>query len=176
MIYIFTGDGKGKTTSAFGTALRALGRGKKVHIIQFMKSKEWFKPAEVSYLEKKEKKNLEIESFGRTGWVDPKKPLPEDIELAEKALNASQKAIKKEGLFLLIIDEIFVALLFKLINKKDIKKIMDEANENNIHLILTGRRAPRGLFRKANFVTEMKEIKHLYEDGKGQKAVEGLEY
>jgi cob(I)alamin adenosyltransferase len=176
MIYFFTGNGKGKTTSAFGTALRALGRGKKVHIIQFMKSKDWFKPAEVSFLESKGGKLVTIDSFGKKGWVDPKKPSKEDKDLSKSALERIHEVMEKEKPFLLIVDEIFVAYLFKTISIGDIKKVMKKSKENIIHLILTGRGAPKRLYKHADLITEMKEIKHPYEDGKGQKAIEGLEY
>ncbi len=176
MIYIFTGDGKGKTTGAFGTALRALGRGKKVHIIQFMKSKEWFKPAEVTYLEKVEKKNLKIDSFGRKGWVNFRNPSQQDIDIVTSAIDKAKEVIEKEKPFLLILDEINVALLFKMTTNEIILNLMEEANKNEVHLILTGRGATPEIIEKADLVTEMKVIKHLYEDGKGTKAVEGLEF
>ncbi len=176
MIYIFTGNGKGKTTGAFGTALRALGRGKRVHIIQFMKSKEWFKPAEVTYLEKVEKKKLKIDSFGRKGWVNFRNPSEQDIAAVTSAATKAKEIIIKEKPFLLVLDEINVAVLFKMLPEKEVLDLMELGNKKKVHMILTGRGAGKKMIKLADLVTEMKEVKHLYADGKGSKAVEGLEF
>ncbi|MBN1916118.1 cob(I)yrinic acid a,c-diamide adenosyltransferase [Candidatus Dojkabacteria bacterium] len=176
MIYIFTGKGKGKTTAAFGTALRAIGCGKKVHIIQFMKSKDWLKSAEVEFLETVEKKNLEIESFGKKGWVNFKKPSKEDIKLVNKAFSKAVEVVSDEKPFLLVLDEINVAVLFNMLSEKEVLRIINLAKRGKTHLILTGRGATKNMVKEADIVTEMKEIKHLYEDGKGLKAIKGLEY
>jgi cob(I)alamin adenosyltransferase len=177
MIYLFTGNGKGKTTSAFGTALRALAQDKTVHIIQFFKNKDWFEIGEVKFLESLELGNLTIESFGRKGWVNFKKPVKGDVDIAQKALKRAEKLLKsKPKPFLIILDEINVALGFDILQIDEIKNLFKLARKNNIHLILTGRQAPEELFDEVDVITEMKEVKHIYEDGKGQEAIKGLEY
>jgi len=176
MIYIFTGNGKGKTTAAFGTVLRALNNNKKVFIIQFLKNKDWFKPSEVSFFNKLKLKNLKIESYGKKGWVNFKNPAKIDIDLADKAFKQAEKIITNKKPFLLVLDEINVALLFKLIPENEVLELINSANKNKVHLILTGRGATKKLIAAAEVVTEMKEIKHIYKNGKGEKAIKGLEY
>ena len=104
-VYLWTGNGWGKTTSALGTALRAIGHGKKVIVIQFMKG--WGDKIG-EYKIRKKLKLYEIHQFGRKGWVDLKKPTAKDKELARQGLEFAYKAVKKKP-FLLILDEVNLA-------------------------------------------------------------------
>ncbi|HDN96275.1 MAG TPA: cob(I)yrinic acid a,c-diamide adenosyltransferase [Thermoplasmatales archaeon] len=161
-IFVLTGDGKGKTTSAFGMALRAVGHRKKVAIVQFMKSGE--------YGEIKAKVNgIEIYQFGRKEFVF--EATEEDKKLAKMAIEKAEELLKEKP-FMLILDEINVALHFKLISLEDVLKLLEKRGET--HIVLTGRKAPQKLIEMADVATEMKKIKHYYD--KGQEAIEGLEY
>lgn len=161
-IFVLTGDGKGKTTSAFGMALRAVGHRKKVAIVQFMKSGE--------YGEIKAKVNgIKIYQFGRKEFVF--EATEEDKKLAKMAIEKAEELLKEKP-FMLILDEINVALCFKLISLEDVLKLLEKRGET--HIVLTGRKAPQKLIEMADVATEMKKIKHYYD--KGQEAIEGLEY
>jgi len=159
-VIIFTGDGKGKTTASLGMALRALGHGKKVVIIQFLKKGEYGETKSGI---------LEIHQFGKEKFVfEPKK---EDFEEAKKAMKFAREALKRKP-FMLILDEINVAMALKLVPIEEVVKLIEEREET--HMVLTGRNAPKKIIRIADLVTEMKKIKHYYD--KGIEAIEGLEY
>ncbi|MEM2583453.1 MAG: cob(I)yrinic acid a,c-diamide adenosyltransferase [Candidatus Thermoplasmatota archaeon] len=160
-IIVLTGDGKGKTTSAFGCALRAAGHDKRVVVIQFMKAR---KSGETMI----KVKNIEVFKFGRNFVFKAGK---EDFEIAEKAMNFAREEIKKKP-FLLILDEINVAIDKNLIKLEDVIKLLNEREETNI--ILTGRNAKKEIIEIADIVTEMKNIKHYYE--KTGETIEGIEW
>ncbi|HEC82398.1 MAG TPA: cob(I)yrinic acid a,c-diamide adenosyltransferase [Thermoplasmatales archaeon] len=161
-IIVLTGDGKGKTTSAFGMAVRASGHGKKVVIVQFLKKG--------IYGEIKTKiKNVEIHQFGRKEFIF--EPEEEDYELAEKAIEFSLNALEKQP-FMLILDEINVALSIGLVKLEEVMKLIDKRGKT--HIVLTGRGAHPKIIKYADIVTEMKNIKHYYNEG--VKAIEGIEY
>lgn len=166
LIHIYTGNGKGKTTSALGLSLRAVGRGMKVCIIQFMKGYE--------YGETKIKiKNLKIFQFGRAGFVDKKNPSKEDVELAKEGYEFAKKVIKSKKYDLVILDEINVAIEFKLIKLEDVLELIKN-KPKNLELILTGRYAKKELISIADYVSDINEIKHPYQ--KGIKARKGIEF
>lgn len=172
LVYAFSGDGKGKTTAAFGTALRAISRKKKVYIVQFLKSKDWFDIGEISVL-----KNLNgvfIYQFGKKGWVNPKKLTKEDHQVTKEALDKCYEIIEKKKPFLLILDEILVAFLFKLISEKEVLNIIEKSRVNDINLIITGRGISKNIIDACDLVSQMELIKHHYD--KGEIALEGLEY
>ncbi len=105
-----------------------------------------------------------------------KNPSKGDTNLVESAITKAIEVITLEKPFLLILDEINVALLFKMTTNEKVLELLELAKRNKVHLILTGRGATKEIIKQADLVTEMKAIKHLYENGKGQKATEGLEY
>ena len=114
-VYLWTGDGWGKSTSAFGVALRAMGHGKKVVIIQFMKGRKDIGEFKMqSSLD-----NLEVKQFGREEWVDLEKPSDDDKELAGNGL-AFAKEKAKEKPFLLVLDEINLAIAIGLLDEKEV--------------------------------------------------------
>ena len=161
-ILVFTGDGKGKTTAAIGTAIRAIGHGKKVIMIQFLKKGEY---GEIKF----KNKNFEIYQFGRKEFVI--KPEKEDYEIAKKAIKFAEDVLNKKP-FLLILDEINVALNMGLIDINEVISLLEKRED--CHVILTGRNAHEEIIKIADLVTEMKKIKHYYDAG--IKAIEGLEY
>jgi len=166
-IHVYTGNGKGKTTAAFGLAMRAAGRGKKVCIIQFMKPDKGY-GEQVSA----RKLGIEVHPFGTNRFVSKKNPSQEDVERAQRALDFAKKKLR-EGYDLVILDEINVALDFNLIKLDDVLALLESLPENT-ELVLTGRYAKDEVIEKADLVTEMREVKHYYR--KGVMAREGIEY
>lgn len=173
MIIIYTGNGKGKTTAAIGTALRSIANRKKIVIVQFLKNGT---SSEIKFLNNKGIKqfsNVTIKSFCNKKFTNPKKLTTSDFKKVQEALKFIYGAIKKKP-FLLILDEILITLKFKLTNESIILKIIKQCRENNIHLILTGRGVTKRLIKEADLVTEMKKIKHPFD--KKVKAIRGLDY
>ncbi len=166
-IHVYTGNGKGKTTAAFGLAMRAAGRGKKVIIIQFMKPDKGY-GEQVSA----RKLGIEVYPFGTDRFVNKKNPQKEDIERANKALEFAKEKLK-EMYDVMVLDEINVALDFNLIKLEDVLSLLESIPEKT-ELILTGRYAKDEIIERAHLVTEMREVKHYYR--MGVIAREGIEY
>ena len=166
-IHVYTGNGKGKTTAAFGLAMRAAGRRKKVIIIQFMKPDKGY-GEQISA----KKLGIEVYPFGTDRFVNKKNPQKEDIERANKALEFAKEKLK-EMYDVMVLDEINVALDFNLIKLEDVLSLLDAIPEKT-ELILTGRYANDEIIERAHLVTEMREVKHYYR--MGVRAREGIEY
>ena len=169
LVEIFTGSGKGKTSAALGVILRALGHGLRVHIIFFMKGN--FPYGERNMLP--QLPNVSFQSFGHEHFVDPQNVKVEEREQASEALQAARAAIDSGKFDLVVLDEVNVAVAWKLIEVEDLLKLIDEKPQN-VELILTGRHADQRLIERADLVTEMVEVKHPYQ--KGIKARKGIEY
>ena len=173
LIEIYTGDGKGKSTAAFGLALRASGQGLKVKIIQFMKRGEYqdgLNYGEINILSRLP--GVTVSSFGSKRFIVKGKASKEDIDLAKSAMKEAIDAIS--GYYdILILDEVLNALYFELITESDIIDLI-KRKPHNMEIVLTGRNAPDSLIDMADLVTEMKEIKHPYQQK--IKARRGIEY
>jgi len=169
LVYVFTGKGKGKTSAAFGTAMRFLGYGKRVVVIQFLKGRE---SGEV--LLRKELRNMDVVQFGGGNFVDLRNPSKKDIERAKEAMFYAGKVLHRvDRPDLLVLDEVNVALSSGMISEREVLELIEKLPEKT-HLILTGRDAPRGVMERADLVTEMRDVKHPF--AKGRKAEKGLEY
>ncbi|MDS1030665.1 cob(I)yrinic acid a,c-diamide adenosyltransferase [Bacillota bacterium LX-D] len=170
LIQVYTGNGKGKSTAAFGLALRALGCGLDVVIIQFMKTG-------IDYGEIKAldifKPKLTLLSFGRPGFISRTGATEQDIELAQQAMEKTTNIIQNRPVDLLILDEINNALYYQLLETKNVLNFLEQKPERT-EIVLTGRHAPEEIIVKADLVTEMLEIKHPYK--KGIRARKGIEY
>ena len=166
---VYTGNGKGKTTAAFGLALRAIGRGLKVYVIQFIKG--GFDYGELYIADKLP--NLKLKAFGRGKFVTEKPAEKEDVKLAEEALALAEKVVKSGEYDIVILDEVNVALDLKLIKTEKVVELV-KSKPRHVELVLTGRYAPKEIIEIADLVTEMKEIKHPF--NKGQQARKGIEY
>jgi len=166
-VHVYTGNGKGKTTAAFGLAVRALCAGKSVYIGQFIKDMKY---SETKIIEKFE--NLTIEQLGR-GCFIYKDPEKEDVAAAKKGLEKAEEILKGDKFDVVILDEITIAVYFKLFSTGDLISILNKRNRE-IEVVITGRYAEKNLIDYADLVTEMKEIKHYYKD-QGVLSREGID-
>ena len=169
LIRVFTGSGKGKTTSALGYALEAIGYGVRVCIIQFMKSGLYGELIAARKL----KPNLIIVQFGDKYFIDEENISNNDIEKARSALEYAAETIGNGVYDLVILDEINIAISWKLIDLNEVIKILKEKPEH-VEVILTGRYAPKELIEIADEVVECVEVKHPSKVG--IKARPGIEY
>lgn len=151
-IYLWTGDGWGKTTSAIGAGIRCVGHGYKVVMIQFMKGRLTGEIKTISRL-----RNLSVKQFGRKGWVNLKKPSSADKRLALEGFEYAKK-VAREKPFLLILDEINLAVAIGLLDEKEVVKFLDNI-PSNVHVYLTGRRAAKGLVKRADYVNKIMMLK-----------------
>ena len=168
MIQVYTGNGKGKTTAALGLALRAAGREMKTLIIQFMKGQKY---GEIEAV-KKLSPYIVIEQMGRDTFVHVERPNPEDRVMAHKGLERARAAMKNEDWDIIVLDEINVALYFRLLSLEEVMELLDEKPEG-VELVLTGRYAPPELVERADLVTRMESVKHYFDDG--VQARDGIE-
>ena len=169
LVQVYTGNGKGKTTAAFGQALRAVGQGFRVCIIQFMKGRKYgeFLAAE-RYLP-----NLTVRLSGLDSFVMRDNPAPLDIELAKQGLALAREAVASRDYEMVILDEINVAVDFMLIPVADVIDLI-QTRPPAVDLILTGRYAPPEIIALADTVSEIREVKHHYNAGIKDRA--GIEY
>ncbi len=167
-LQVYTGNGKGKTTAAFGLALRAAGAGKKVFFAQFVKGKTY---AEIEAVNKW-LPSITIKQFGR-GCFIVKKPQQADIEEARKGLAEIKRILQWENYDLVILDEANIAIYYKLFSVNELLEILKDRNPST-EVVVTGRYAPQELIDAADLVTEMKEIKHYYTQG--VEARKGIEF
>ena len=172
LVIVHTGEGKGKTTAALGLALRAWGDGLRVLILQFIKG-SW----EYGELKAIEKLNsldngIEVRQCGLGFTRRDSENTEEHKRAAENALNKARDAISGGRWDMVILDEINYAVKFGLIGEDDLLSLLD-MRPDNLHLVLTGRDALQPLINKADLVTEMKLVKHPFQQGiKAQKGIE----
>lgn len=169
LVQVYTGDGKGKTSAALGLALRAIGQGLKVYMIQFIKG--GFDYGELHAI--RQLSNFKLKSFGSGKFIKEKPPKEEDIGYAREAFELAEKIVASGEHDIVILDEVNVALDLELLKVKDVIKLAKN-KPKHVELILTGRYAPPEIIEVADLVTEMKEIKHPYR--KGMSPRKGIEY
>ena len=169
---VYTGNGKGKTTAALGIALRAVGYDKKICMIQFIKG-SWH------YGEMSSSKRLEPEfemvaiGKGFVGIIDDKSPIEEHKSIADEAIKISINKIQSGNYDIIILDEINYALNLGLVKLEDVLNLI-KSKPNTLDLVLTGNHAKDEIIELADLVTEMKEVKHPYRQGK--KAKKGIDF
>jgi cob(I)alamin adenosyltransferase len=169
LVQVYTGNGKGKTTAALGLALRAVGHGLKVLMIQFMKGNAQYGELESA---KKLAPYLTIKRVGRETFVSKSHPDPKDLQSAQEGFEMAKKALQNKEYKIVILDEVNLAVDYGLIPITEILHLIDSKPEE-IELILTGRNVKREILEKADLVTEMVDRKHYYD--KGVPAREGIE-
>ena len=169
LVQVYTGSGKGKTTASLGLALRACGHGWRVKMICFMKGDPNY--GEVRIAEKISGFTL-IQS-GLPTFVKKGEPGPEDLRLAREGYGMALGALKDEGLDMLILDEINVAVDYGLLPLEDVIRLSEEKPES-LELVLTGRYAHPKVVQLAHLVSEVLEIKHPFQQGVTSR--EGIDF
>ncbi len=169
LVQVYTGDGKGKTSAAFGLALRAVGRGLRVYVIQFIKG--GFDYGELHIVHGLP--DFKLKAFGRGKFITEMPPTNEDVKLAKEALELAKEVVNSDEYDVVILDEVNVAISLTLV---DVNEVVDliRSKPERVELVLTGRNAPPEIIEMADLVTEMKEIKHPYTQGLPPR--KGIEY
>jgi len=169
LVQCYFGRGKGKTTAALGQGFRAIGHDFKVYMVQFMKG--WDKYGEVNAIKNTE--HFELKQFGTPDLIS--EPRNIDYEEAKKALNFAEEIIMSDDYDIVILDEIGVAIEYKLIDVEEVLRLIDQKPEK-VEIILTGgpNMHPK-IKERADLLTEMRMIKHYY-SSKGITARLGIEY
>ncbi len=167
-IHVYTGNGKGKTTAAFGLSLRAAGAGKKVFFAQFVKGKIY---SEIEAVQKY-LPQITVKQYGLECFIY-NQPEQKDIDAALIGLHEVELIIE-QGLYnIVVLDEANIALYYKLFTVNQLLQILDKKHPET-EIIITGRYAPTQIIDKADLVTEMREIKHYYNNG--VQARQGIEF
>ncbi len=161
LIQVYTGDGKGKTTCALGLALRAIGQGFRVFMVQFMKG---WGTGEAQIAAQRLSPDFTLRHFGRPALVNLKNPDPEDLALIREAWDLARQVLLSGEHDLVILDEINVALAFGLLPGEEVLESL-RRRPAWVEVVLTGRQAPEDLIAMADLVTEMRPLKHYFEAG-----------
>ena len=170
LLVVFTGNGKGKTTASLGMALRTIGHGYKVAIIQFIKG-GWTTGEEKAL--KNLSSNISWHSLGE-GFTWETQDRIRDEKLVQEAWQLSKKYINNESYKLIILDEINIAIKLGYLSSEEIITFLESLNNRNNHIVLTGRGASDSIIKYADLVTEMKLIRHPFKEQgiKAQKCIE----
>lgn len=168
-VQIYTGEGKGKTTAALGLALRAVGRGLTVVMIQFLKGDTETGERNAA----QNIKGLRILPMGRAGFVTQRSDREQDGQLARGAIEEAKRTLEARECDVLILDEVNVAVALGLVDESDVLNLLD-LRPQTMELVLTGRGAPQSFIERAHLVTTMQCTKHYF--GEGLKARKGIEY
>lgn len=167
-IHLYTGDGKGKTTAAFGLALRAVGAGKRVYFAQFVKGMPY---AEIDAV-RQFLPAIILKQFGLNCFIF-NQPTPDDIAAARAGLNEIALVLQSTEYDMVVLDEACIALHYQLFGIDEFIRVIQHRTQS-LELIITGRYAPQRLIDLADLVTEMKMIKHYY--NQGVEARKGIEF
>lgn len=189
LIHIYTGEGKGKTTSALGMAMRAVGNGLNVIMIQFLKSSNRYGELEGASrlapgfeivqmgpecVRLKKDPTADAKCIGcMECHVDPSNPKVSDMEAARRALEFAERCVTGGEYDLVILDEINYAVDFNLLSAEEVVSLLKRKHDS-VEVVLTGRAAHPALVELADYVTEMREVKHPWR--KGVEARPGVEY
>ncbi len=168
MLHVYTGNGKGKTTAAFGLALRAAGSGQRVFFAQFVKGKTYSEIRAVEIW----LPTITVKQYGR-GCFIVKKPEQEDITAARHGLQEVESILRSGEYGLVILDEASIATYYQLFSVEELLVVI-QARHQRTEVVVTGRYAPPELIAAADLVTEMREIKHYYNEG--IQAREGVDF
>lgn len=173
MYFIFTGNGKGKTTAAIGQGVRALGNGKKVLMIQFIKG-PWKSGEDSAVKAFGDEFLIHKTGLGFVGILGDKLPWVEHQKAALAGVDYAREQLASKKWGVLILDEVHVAIALKLIPESALDELVQMARTLGIDLIATGREAAQSQIERADLVTEMGEVKHPYQVG--VEAAAGIEY
>jgi len=173
LLMVHTGSGKGKSTAAFGLALRMLGRGRPVGVVQFIKG-AWStgERGPLEALSVPPWPGLEWHSMGE-GFTWETQDRERDVAAARRAWEKALELMARPGLGLLVLDELCIALRYDYLPVEEVVAAL-VARPATLHVVVTGRNAPPALVEAADLVTEMKLVKHHF--SAGVKAQEGIEF
>ena len=157
LLQVYTGTGKGKTTAALGVAFRAAGRGAKTLVIQYMKDD----PGYGEFMAAKFLPGFELKQVGRDTFVNFQDPDPIDVQMLKDGWALAKEAISSQEYDLIILDEINVALAYKLLDVKETVQFFKE-HLGHTEVICTGRGAPTELIEIADLITDMENKKHYF--------------
>jgi cob(I)alamin adenosyltransferase len=166
-VHVYTGSGKGKTTAAFGLALRAAGAGLRVFIAQFVKGMEYGELRAVRTLSEW----ITVKQYGRRCFIR-ERPDEQDIEMARRGLEEVRQVIASGEYSVVILDEANIATHFSLFSTEELLSII-ATKPPGLELVITGRNADPRVVEQADLVTDMREVKHYYRDG--VEARDGIE-
>ncbi len=169
LVQVYTGEGKGKTTCALGLALRAVGQGFRVYMVQFLKSDNTGEAEAARRLAPE----FTLQSFGVPGFPRLSDPDPETLESVRRAFVAARQAIQAGEHDLVILDEVNLVLAYELVPVDEVLEVV-RRRPPYVEVVLTGRGAPPELVDLADLVTEMRPVKHYFEAG--VKARRGIEW
>lgn len=169
LLMVYSGRGKGKTTAALGLALRFVGHGMKVLIIQFMKGDPDYGEVQAAKL----LPGLEIVQRGLPTFVQPGSPGADDLRLAKEGLDLAEQALSSGEWNLVVLDELNVALDYGLVTLAEVLRVLDRRAEP-VNVVLTGRGAHPELVKRADMASEVLEIKHHFHAG--VQARKGIEF
>jgi len=158
-IQVYTGNGKGKTTAALGLALRAYGAGKRIFIGQFIKGKHY---SELDAI-KNNLGKIELKQYGLDCFI-VNEPEEKDVIAAQNGLNEMKEIIQSGKYDLVIMDELNIALYYKLFEIESVLEIL-RTKPKHVEIVITGRYVHEKIIEIADLVTEMKEIKHYFTKG-----------
>ena len=162
-VQVYTGDGKGKTTAALGLALRAAGAGLRVYFGQFIKNGDYSELRALARFADR----VTVAQFGLGRFVG-REPAPEDRAAARQGLREIHNALVSGAYDLVIGDEANVAASRGLIGEADLLELIDQ-RPPQVELVLTGRGAPAAVLARADLVTEMRAVRHYYDQGVGAR-------
>lgn len=172
MIHVYYGEGKGKTTAAAGLALRAAGNGLRVLFVQFMKARSSGETAMLSALPGVTVlKNQTELGFYKRMTVEQKE---QAYEMHRQSLERAAELIEGEGCGLLVLDEVFSAYGYGLLDREAVLSLLSRAEEGQFELVLTGREPDAVFIERADYITQMKKERHPFD--KGVSARKGIEY
>ncbi len=169
LLMVFTGNGKGKTTSALGLTFRALGHGWRVCFIQFIKGSWKYGELEAA---KRFSGQLDFHVTGR-GFTWKSEDLDKDIAAAREGWDLARRVIEENRHQLVVLDELTYLVSYKMLDEGEVLEVLG-SRDPGLHVVVTGRGAGEGLIEAADLVTEMREIKHPYKHG--IKAQQGIEF
>jgi len=167
-IQVYTGDGKGKSTAAFGLAMRAAGRGLRVLILQFMKADPTW-----GEIVSARKLGIEVAQCGLDHWVIKGEASDDDLAAAATGFERARAMVLSGDYDVVVLDELVTAVFFELVTVDAVLALFFQ-RPPGVELVLTGRRCPPEIVAAADLVTEMRPLKHYYDAG--VEAREGIEY
>lgn len=158
LVHVYTGDGKGKTTAALGMCARAVGHGYRALVVQFMKTSGTYGENFLSL------PGLKVIASGHDCLVFSEKIAQADLDKAAEGLGIAAQALRSGEYRIVVLDEVSVALKFGLVQLDEVIRAI-EGRSPGVEVVLTGRYAPPELLEIADYVTEMRAVKHPYQKG-----------